>query len=115
MERRNRPSPCGDRTLYSVSDVVAAVRFSREHDLLVAVRGGGHSVGGHSVCDGGLVIDLSPMKVIEVDPARSARAEAGVLWGELDRETQAFGLATTGGSSRTRASPDSPSAAASAG
>ena len=81
-----------------VSDVVAAVRFSREHDLLVAVRGGGHSVGGHSVCDGGLVIDLSPMKAIEVEPRRrSVRAEAGVLWGELDRETQAFGLATTGG------------------
>jgi len=64
----------------------------------VAVRGGGHGVGGHSVCDDGLVIDLSPMKAIEVDPRRrSARAGAGLLWGELDRETQAFGLATTGG------------------
>ncbi len=81
-----------------VLDVVAAVRFSRERDLLVAVRGGGHSVGGHSVCDDGLVIDLSPMKAIDVDARRcTARAEAGVLWGELDRETQAFGLATTGG------------------
>src|SRR6266508_5183811 len=81
-----------------VADVVAAVRFARERDLLVAVRSGGHGVGGHALCDGGLVIDLSPMKGIRVDPvARTARAEAGVLWGELDRETQAFGLATVGG------------------
>jgi FAD/FMN-containing dehydrogenase len=82
----------------AVSDVVAAVRFGRERDLLVSVRGGGHSVGGHAVCERGLVIDLSPMKAIEVEPrGRTASAEAGVLWGELDRETQAFGLATTGG------------------
>jgi FAD/FMN-containing dehydrogenase len=81
-----------------VPDVVATVRFARDRDLLVSVRGGGHGVGGHAVCDGGLVIDLSPMKAIEVEPSRrTARAEAGVLWGELDRETQAFGLATTGG------------------
>jgi FAD/FMN-containing dehydrogenase len=81
-----------------VADVVAAVRFARERDLLVAVRSGGHGVGGHALCDGGLVIDLSPMKGIRVDPrARTARAEAGVLWGELDRETQLFGLATVGG------------------
>jgi FAD/FMN-containing dehydrogenase len=81
-----------------VADVVAAVRFARERDLLVAVRSGGHGVGGHALCDGGLVIDLSPMKGIRVDPAaRSARAEAGVLWGELDRETQLHGLATVGG------------------
>jgi FAD/FMN-containing dehydrogenase len=81
-----------------VADVVAAVRFAREHDLLVAVRSGGHGVGGHALCDGGLVIDLSPMKGIRVDPAaRVARAEAGVLWGELDRETQLHGLATVGG------------------
>ena len=81
-----------------VADVVAAVRFARERNLLVAVRSGGHGVGGHAVCDGGLVIDLSPMKGIRVDPAtRTARAEAGVLWGELDRETQLFGLATVGG------------------
>jgi FAD/FMN-containing dehydrogenase len=80
------------------ADVVAAVRFARERDLLVAVRSGGHGVGGHALCDGGLVIDLSPMKGIRVDPAtRTARAEAGVLWGELDRETQLFGLATVGG------------------
>ena len=62
------------------------------------MRSGGHGVGGHALCDGGLVIDLSPMKGIRVDPvARTARAEAGVLWGELDRETQLFGLATVGG------------------
>jgi FAD binding domain/Berberine and berberine like len=82
----------------AVSDVVAAVRFARERDLLVSVRGGGHGVGGHAICEGGLVIDLSPMKAIEVEPSRRiARAEAGVLWGEFDRATQAFGLATTGG------------------
>ena len=81
-----------------VADVVAAVRFARERDLLVAVRSGGHGVAGHAVCDGGLVIDLSPMKGIRVDPvARTARAQSGVLWGELDRETQLHGLATVGG------------------
>ena len=81
-----------------VADVVAAVDFAREQDLLVAVRSGGHGVGGHALCEGGLVIDLSPMKGIRVDPvARTARAEAGVLWGELDRETQLHGLATVGG------------------
>jgi FAD/FMN-containing dehydrogenase len=81
-----------------VADVVAAVRFARERELVVAVRSGGHGVGGHAVCDDGLVIDLSPMKGIRVDPAaRTARAQAGVLWGELDRETQLHGLATVGG------------------
>src|SRR5512145_2403415 len=81
-----------------VADVVAAVRFARERDLSVAVRSGGHGVAGQAVCDGGLVIDLSPMKGIRVDPqARTARAQAGVLWGELDRETQLHGLATVGG------------------
>src|SRR5262245_17972552 len=80
-----------------VADVVAAVRFARERELELSVRSGGHGVGGHAVCDG-LVIDLSPMKGIRVDPARrTARAEAGVLWGELDRETQLHGLATVGG------------------
>jgi FAD/FMN-containing dehydrogenase len=91
-------SPTAIVACAAVSDVVAAVRFAREHDLLVSVRSGGHGVGGHAVCDGGLVIDLSPLKRIAVDPSRrTARAEAGVLWGELDQETQAFGLATTGG------------------
>ena len=78
------------------ADVIASVRFAREHDLLVSVRGGGHSVAGKSVCEGGLMIDLSGMKGIRVDPAkRTARAEAGLILGEFDRETQAFGLATT--------------------
>ena len=80
------------------ADVVTAVRFGRDQDLLVAIRGGGHGVAGPAVCDGGLVVDCSAMKGIHVDPAaRTARAEPGVLWGELDHETQAFGLATTGG------------------
>jgi FAD/FMN-containing dehydrogenase len=81
-----------------VADVIAAVDFARAHDLLLAVRGGGHNVAGNAVCDGGLVVDLSRLKGIRVDPAaRTVRAEAGVTWGELDHETQAFGLATTGG------------------
>jgi FAD/FMN-containing dehydrogenase len=81
-----------------VADVIAAVRFARDSGLAVAVRGGGHSFPGLSVCDGGLVIDLGPMKGIRVDPeARTARAQAGVLLGELDRETQAFGLAVPSG------------------
>jgi FAD binding domain/Berberine and berberine like len=81
-----------------VADVIAAVRFARQTGMEVAVRGGGHSFPGSSVCDGGIVIDLGPMKGIRIDPeAGTARAQAGVLWGELDRETQAFGLATTGG------------------
>ncbi|MGH3146528.1 MAG: FAD-binding oxidoreductase [Rubrobacter sp.] len=81
-----------------VSDVISAVRFARDAGLLVAVRGGGHSFPGLSVCDGGLVIDLSLMKGIRVDPeARTVRAQAGVLLGELDRETQAFGMAVPAG------------------
>ena len=81
-----------------VADVIAAVKFAKDNGLLVAVRGGGHSFPGLSVCDGGLVIDLSPMKGIRVDPeARTVRAQAGVLLGELDRETQAFGLAVPSG------------------
>ncbi len=81
-----------------VADVIAAVQFARDHDLLVAVRGGAHNVAGNAVCDGGMVIDLSRMKSVRVDPsARTARAEPGLTWGEFDRETQAFGLATTGG------------------
>jgi len=79
----------------SPADVVEAVNFSRENDLPLAVRGGGHNVAGTGTVDGGLVIDLSSMKGIEVDPAaRTARAGAGVTIGELDQETQAFGLAT---------------------
>ena len=81
-----------------VADVRSAVGFARTHNLLVAVRGGGHSFPGYSICDGGMVIDLSLMKGIRLDPAaRTARVQAGVLLGELDRETQAFGLAVTTG------------------
>ena len=80
------------------SDVIKAVNFARSNDLLVAVRGGGHSFPGKSVCDGGIVIDLSAMKSVRVDPVkRTARAEAGAKWIDLDSETQGFGLATTGG------------------
>ncbi len=79
-------------------DVINAVNFARASKLLVAVRGGGHNVAGNAVCDGGLVIDLSRMKSIRIDPVRrTARAEPGVTWGEFDRETQAFGLALPGG------------------
>jgi FAD/FMN-containing dehydrogenase len=81
-----------------VADVIDSVVFARENGLLLAVRSGGHSFPGLSVCDGGLVVDLSPMKGIRVDPeARTARTQAGVLLGELDRETQAFGLAVPAG------------------
>ena len=76
-------------------DVVEAVRHARERDLPLSVRGGGHAVAGHAVSDGGLMIDLSPMKAVRVDPAaRTAHAAGGVLLGELDRATQRFGLAT---------------------
>jgi FAD/FMN-containing dehydrogenase len=81
-----------------VADVVRSVNFARDHGLLLSVRGGGHNVAGTAVCDGGLMIDLSPMKGIRVDArARTVRAEAGCTWGDLDHETAAFGLATTGG------------------
>ena len=81
-----------------VDDVVAAVTFAREHGVLVAIRGGGHNVGGRALCDGGLVIDLSPMKGIAVDPqARRVRADPGVTLGELDRETHKHGLAVPSG------------------
>jgi hypothetical protein len=81
-----------------VADVIAAVRFARESGLEVALRSGGHSYPGFSVCDGGMVIDASPMRGIRVDPeGRTARAQAGVLLGELDREAQAFGLAVPAG------------------
>ena len=79
-------------------DVVTAVRFARDRDMLVSVRGGGHAVAGHAICDGGLVIDLSLMKSARVDPAsRTVHAAGGLLWSELDRATQPFGLAVTGG------------------
>jgi hypothetical protein len=84
------------------SDVVQAVNVAREHGILLSVLGGGHGVAGFAVCEQGLMIDLSPMKAIHVDPAlKTARAEGGVTWGELDRETLAVGMATAGGIERT--------------
>ena len=84
------------------SDVIQAVNVAREHGLLLSVLGGGHGVTGFAVCDQGLMIDLSRMKAIHVDPTLgTARAEGGVTWGELDRETLAVGMATTGGIERT--------------
>lgn len=81
-----------------VADVMDAVNFAGTHQLLLSIRGGGHNVAGNAVCDGGMVIDLSLMKGIFVDPQkRTARAQGGVTWAELDRETQVFGLATPGG------------------
>ncbi len=82
----------------NTADVAAAVNAGREHGLVVAVRGGGHSVSGLGVCDDGILIDLSGLKQIDVDPvAKTARAGGGVLWGEFDAATQAHGLHTPGG------------------
>jgi FAD/FMN-containing dehydrogenase len=81
-----------------VADVLRAVRFARDHDLLVAVRGGGHNAAGFATCDGGLVIDLSPMRAVRVDvDNRLVRVECGATWGNVDRETQPFGLIAAGG------------------
>jgi FAD/FMN-containing dehydrogenase len=81
-----------------VADVVAAVNFAREKRLELSVRGGGHSVAGRAVCDGGMMVDLAGQKGVHVDlGSRTARAEGGVTWGEFNRETQLHGLATTGG------------------
>jgi FAD/FMN-containing dehydrogenase len=80
------------------ADIVDAVNFARTHGLELAVRGGGHNVAGRAVCDDGLMLDMSLMKGIHVDPIRrTARAQGGVTWREFNRETQAHGLATTGG------------------
>ena len=80
------------------ADIVDAVNFARTHGLELAVRGGGHNVAGRAVCDDGLMLDMSLMKGIHVDPVRrTARAQGGVTWREFNRETQAHGLATTGG------------------
>jgi FAD/FMN-containing dehydrogenase len=84
------------------ADVADAVRFARTHELEIAVRGGGHSVAGKSVCDGGLMLDLSLMRGVHVDPVRRvARAQGGATWGDFNRETQVHGLATTGGAVST--------------
>jgi FAD/FMN-containing dehydrogenase len=80
------------------ADVVAAVRFARDQELPIAIRGGGHAVAGHALCDGGMVIDLSSMTGARVDPSmRTVQAQGGCLWRHVDHETQAFGLAVTGG------------------
>lgn len=80
------------------ADVRAVVRFARDQDVLVSVRGGGHAVAGHALCDDGIVIDLSLMTGSRVDPAaQTIRVEGGCLNEHLDRESQAFGLATTSG------------------
>jgi hypothetical protein len=81
-----------------VADVLRAIRFAREQELIVAVRGGAHNVAGFATCDGGIVIDLSPMRGVRVDVEnRLVRAEGGATWGDVDRETQAFGLVAVGG------------------
>jgi len=84
-----------------VADVMRAVNFAREHELLVSIRGGGHGIAGFAVCQGGMMIDLSQMRSVRADPVeRRARAEGGATWGDFDDETLAFGLATTGGVAR---------------
>jgi len=84
------------------ADVMASVRFAGEHDALVSIKGGGHNVSGKAVCDGGLMIELSRMKSIRVEPAaKIVRAEPGAIGAELDRETQAFWLATPVGTVST--------------
>jgi FAD/FMN-containing dehydrogenase len=94
IDRRPSIIACCSRT----TDVVGALDFAIQHDLEIAVRGGGHNVAGRAVVDDGMMIDLSPMKGICVNPTvRSVRVQAGVTWGEFNQETQLHGLATTGG------------------
>ena len=82
----------------TVHDVVASVNFARDNDMLLAVRGGAHNAAGNATCDGGMVIDLSKMKTVDVDAdRRTARAQPGCTWADFDRATHACGLATTGG------------------
>src|SRR3984885_10689044 len=81
-----------------VADVITAVHFGRQQELRVSIRGGGHNAGGLGVCDDGLVIDLSPIKYVHVDPAaRTARVGGGCTWGDVDHATHAFGLAVPSG------------------
>ena len=85
-----------------VADIVAAVDHARDAGAEISIKGGGHNVAGRAVTEGGVMIDLSPMRGVHVDPAgRTARAQAGVTWGELNRETQLHGLAVTGGTIST--------------
>jgi len=84
------------------ADVIEAVNFAREHQLLLAVRSGGHNIAGNACCDGGLMIDLSAMRSVQVDPAdKTARVEPGATLGDFDKEAQAFGLATPVGINST--------------
>jgi FAD/FMN-containing dehydrogenase len=94
VDRRPRlVARCG-----GTADVAAAVRFARAHDIEIAVRGGGHNVAGTAGCDDGITIDLSAMRAVSVDPtARVAQVQGGALWRDVDHETQARGMATTGG------------------
>lgn len=81
-----------------VADVIAAITFARSSGLIVSVRGGAHNVTGNAICDAGLVIDLSGMKGLRIDPAaRTIRAEPGLTWGEVNHDLQTFGLAAAGG------------------
>ena len=81
-----------------IDDVIDSINFARENDLLLAVRSGGHNAAGNALCDGGLVIDLSLMKAVQVDPAsQTARVQPGANWGDVDKETQIHGLVTPGG------------------
>ncbi|MCB8820570.1 FAD-binding oxidoreductase [Microvirga rosea] len=87
---------------HGASDVIQAVNFAREHELVVAIRGGGHNIAGNAVCEGGLMIDLSPMNFVRVGPtAKRAWVGPGATLGDLDRETQAFGLAVPTGINST--------------
>jgi len=80
------------------ADVVSTVNFAREHGVLISIKGGGHNVSGNAVCEGGLMIDLSGMRGVHVNPrTKRARAEGGATWGDFDAATQLFGLASTGG------------------
>ncbi|MDB5021827.1 MAG: 6-hydroxy-D-nicotine oxidase [Pedobacter sp.] len=80
------------------NDIIQAIRFAREHNLVISVRGGGHNITGNAVCNGGVMIDLSLMKAIQVNPEeQTADVEMGATWGDFDKATQQYGLATTGG------------------
>ncbi len=94
--------PAGIVRCGSTADVVAAVNFARDHGFVVAIRGGGHNAAGNAICDDGLVIDLSDMRAVTVDPdARTARAQGGATWSDFDQATGAHGLASTGGAIST--------------